>query len=62
VANAQNINMPYEAAVGSITEGYRGQIPANAALVSGQKYTERITATQGGNTRPFNVACIAVDG
>jgi hypothetical protein len=62
VTGAQNISMPYEVASGAIPPAYRGQIASTVALVSGARYTEKITATQGGNTRLFNVPCLAVDG
>lgn len=68
VANAQNLAMAYEPAVAAspptpaIPAGYRGQIPSTVALVVGQSYTERIIATQGGNTRPFIKHCLAVEG
>lgn len=68
VANAQNIAMAYEAAVAAnpptpaIPAAYRGQILSTVALVVGQEYTERITVTQGGNTRPFVKHCLAVEG
>lgn len=68
VATAQNLAMPYEAPVAAnpplpaVPAGYRGQIPSTVALVVGQEYTERIIATQGGNTRPFVKHCLAVEG
>lgn len=68
VTGAQNIAMPYEAAVpaapplAAIPAGYRGPIASTVALVLGQRYTERITATHGGNVRPFVKHCLAVEG
>jgi hypothetical protein len=68
VANAQNLAMAYEPVVAAnppipaIPAAYRGQIPSTVALVAGQHYTEKITAVQGGNTRIFNVPCLAVAG
>lgn len=68
VTGAQNINMPYEAAVDAappvpaIPAGYRGQIASTVALVEAARYNEKITVTQGGNTRLFNVPCLAVQG
>lgn len=68
VTGAQNIAMAYEPAVPAappvpaIPAAYRGQIASTVALVAGLRYTEVITATQGGNTRLFNVPCLAVKG
>lgn len=68
VTNAQNLAMAYEPAVPAappvpaIPDGYRGAIASTVALVVGQQYTERITVTQGGNTRVFVKHCLAVEG
>lgn len=41
---------------------YAGAIPSTVALVEGDSYTARVTATSGVNVRRFDIPCVAEAG
>lgn len=62
VVGTANLAMPYISGVGRKVL-YQGLIPHTVALVAGQQYTRRITATDAlGNVRVFDTAIIAEAG
>lgn len=62
VAGTENIPMPYISGVGHSVL-YRGAIPHYVALVAGQSYTRRITATDtDDNVRVFDKVIVAEAG